>query len=128
MATKSRIMWLKEGDNNSKKFHAQTKQRRARNWIVRLYNESDVWVDEEHEIEQVAMKYFRDMFTSIAPSEIEEVLSEVPSLVTDQMNGMLTALATEDEVRKALFMMHQEKFPGPDEMTSLFFSKSLAYN
>lgn len=42
---KSRIMWLKEEDNNSKFFHGQTKQRKTRNRIIGLYNASDIWVD-----------------------------------------------------------------------------------
>jgi len=39
-----------------------------------------------------------------------------------QMNQRLLQLATEEEVRQALFMMHPEKAPGPDGMTALFFS------
>ena len=37
------------------------------------------------------------------------------------MNEMLLRLATEEEVRQALFMMHPEKAPGPDGMTALFY-------
>ena len=37
------------------------------------------------------------------------------------MNQKLLRIATEDEVRQALFMMHPENAPGPDEMTALFF-------
>lgn len=78
---KNRITWLKEGDNNTKFFHGQTKQRRARNRIMGLYNASDVCVDSENEVEQVAVNYFRDMFSTMTPSVIEEVLAKVPSLV-----------------------------------------------
>ena len=38
------------------------------------------------------------------------------------MNQILLRMATEEEVRQALFMMHPEKAPGPDGMTALFFS------
>ncbi|WZZ64930.1 hypothetical protein YC2023_076300 [Brassica napus] len=40
------------------------------------------------------------------------------------MNQWLLRLATEEEVREALFMMHLEKAPGPDGMTALFFQHS----
>lgn len=37
------------------------------------------------------------------------------------MNNRITTSATEEEVRQALFMMHPEKVPEPDGMTTLFF-------
>ena len=40
------------------------------------------------------------------------------------MNQHLLRLATEEEVKKALFMMHPEKARGPDGMTALFFQHS----
>lgn len=64
------------------------------------------------------------MFTSISPSKIEEVLNEVPSLVTDRMNEALISLATEEEVRQALFMMHLETASGPYGITALFFQRA----
>ena len=40
------------------------------------------------------------------------------------MNQRLMRIATEEEVREVLFMMHPEKAPGPDGMTALFFQHS----
>ena len=40
------------------------------------------------------------------------------------MNQRLLRVATENEVREALFMMHPVKTPGPDGMTTLFFQHS----
>ena len=40
------------------------------------------------------------------------------------MNKRLISLATEDEIRQTLFMMHPEKSHVPDRMTVLFFQHS----
>ena len=40
------------------------------------------------------------------------------------MNQRLLRVATENEVREALFMLHPEKAQGPDDMTALFFQYS----
>lgn len=56
--------------------------------------------------------------------KLEDVLSEVSPLVSEQMNENLKALATEEEVRKLLFMMHPKKVPGPDGLTALFFQNA----
>lgn len=53
--------------------------------------------------------------------EFDEALQGIPSLISDHHNDMLTALATKEEVRKALLLVHLEKTPGPDRMTALFF-------
>ena len=44
---KSRIFWLREGDRNTKKFHALTKQRRARNKITQLLDVNGNIVEDE---------------------------------------------------------------------------------
>ena len=66
------------------------------------------------------MRSFYYYFTT----EFDDFLTEVTPGITPQMNQRLLRLATEDEVREALFMMHPEKAPGPDGMTALFFQHS----
>ena len=56
---KSPALWLREGDRNTKYFHAKTKQRRARNRITRLKNSMNQWVYKEEDIEAVASDYFQ---------------------------------------------------------------------
>ncbi|XP_010468779.1 PREDICTED: uncharacterized protein LOC104748899 [Camelina sativa] len=121
---KSRNRWMRVGDKNTKYFHAQTKQRRARNRIVGLYDRNNVWSTKDDDICKTAVSYFEDLFTSISPDSFEEALSEIEGVITEEINDRLTAPATEAEVRKVLFMMHPDKAPGPDGMTALFFQKA----
>ncbi|XP_048613313.1 uncharacterized protein LOC125587176 [Brassica napus] len=120
---KSRVLWLREGDRNSKCFHALVKQRRARNRITQLLDENGNIVEDEEGLVAIATSYFRQIFESSDPEDIAEALSEVPTTITGSINADLTAPVTEWEVKLALFAMHPEKAPGPDGMTALFYQK-----
>ncbi|XP_056847407.1 uncharacterized protein LOC130498081 [Raphanus sativus] len=121
---KSRNTWHIYGDRNTEFYHALTKQRRVQNRISGLHNEEGIWTNSELEIENIAVKYFRNLFKSTSPSDFDGFLEEIPASVTMDQNRKLTAVATEKEVRVALFMMHPEKAPGPDGMTALFYQQS----
>lgn len=85
-----------------------------------MYNAVGICVSSEKEVEQVAVQYFEELFTSTTPSNFEEALGDFSPSIMVQNNEMLTALATEEEVRSALFMMNPEKALGQDGMTALF--------
>ncbi|XP_048623608.1 uncharacterized protein LOC125592465 [Brassica napus] len=120
---KSRVFWLREGDKNTKIFHALTKQRRARNKITQLLDGDENVVEDEEGLVAIATSYFRQIFESSNPEEIEEALSEVSTTITGSINNDLAAPVTEWEVKLALFAMLPKKAPGPDGMTALFYQK-----
>lgn len=90
-----------------------------------LHDASGNWITEESDVEKVVVDYFEDLFSTTSPTEFDSFLSEVRSSINTQTNRWLTRLATEEEIRQALFMMHPEKALGPDGMTALFFQHSL---
>lgn len=114
------MFWLREGDKNTKLFHALTKQRRARNKITQLLDADGNLVEDEEGLVVIATSYFSQIFESSNPEDIEEALSEVPMTITGSMNDSLTAPVSKWEVKLALFAMHPDKAPRPNEMTALF--------
>ena len=85
------------------------------------------WCTSELEIDRVAKSYFQNLFTSSNPTNLEEVLDLVDTVVTPDMNHMLLQQSTPKEVKTTLFSMHPSKLLGPDGMFPFFFSKILAY-
>jgi hypothetical protein len=58
------------------------------------------------EIKAMATNFYRRLFTAQTHTEPSEVVQFVPRKVTDEMNDMLNTPFSEQEVTKALFMMH----------------------
>ncbi|XP_060969468.1 uncharacterized protein LOC133036755 [Cannabis sativa] len=119
---RSKQLWLREGDSNSKYFHASASSRRRRNSIQRLKDANGVWVDWNGSLPSVMVDYFSSLFTANAVHD-DVVLQCVPSAVTSEHNNRLLEPVTDEEVRRALFQMHPDKSPGSDGMTPGFYQK-----
>ena len=117
----SRVLWLKEGDRNTKFFHASTKQRRGRNRIIKLRNPAGGWVEDDEGVERVATTYFQNLFTTSSPGNPEDALRYINAQVTPDINTSLTRPVLDTEIRKAIDEINPEKAPGPDGMTGTFY-------
>ena len=80
-------------------------------------------VEDEEGLLAIATSYFRQIFESSNPEDIDIALTEVSTSITGALNEDLTRPVTEWEIKLALFAMHPEKAPGPDGMTALFYQK-----
>ena len=65
--------------------------------------------------------YYKQLFTSSSPCEIEEVVQFTKKVVTVDMNSCLNREFSKDEVEIALKQMAPLKAPGPDGMPPIFF-------
>mgnify|MGYP004706984917 FL=1 len=122
-AQKARIEWLREGDKNTKFFHACVKGRRRKNRMLNIQRENGTWTNSEEELGKEVANYYRILFTSSGCEGIDEILSGLPSTITTEMNDKLTKEVDELEIKTALFSMNPNKAPCQDGMTPLFFQK-----
>ncbi|XP_062119272.1 uncharacterized protein LOC133833024 [Humulus lupulus] len=113
---RSRIQWLKAGDQNTKFFHQKAREQQKNNSIKGIFNDGNEWCTSDSEISEITMKFYNSPFTSSSPSEekIEEQLQGVHTSISDETNMSLEAPFSLEEIKDAVFSMSVDKSPGPD--------------
>lgn len=96
-------------------------QRRQKNHIEGLIDMSGVWHTEEDKVAEIAVDYYKALFSALAPTHMTKVLDTVDRVVTDNVRHTLLLPYIENEVRVALFQMYPSKSSGPNGMSPYFF-------
>lgn len=120
---RSRVNWLKMGDKNTRFFHLTTVHRRQRNQVAKLKDENGTWQTEQDCIAKIIKGHFQSLYSAPPDREIEDVVSLVDPIVSNDMNDALTKLVSRNEVRVAAFQMGPLKAPGSDGFPGLFYQK-----
>ena len=118
---RSRALWLKDGDQNTKYFHSRATHRKRRNSLVMLRDVTGEPITDVHEIGNQFVRYYEDLFQAAPLEEVEQVLAGINTSVTAEMNSKLIRPYTESEVAVALKQMSPLKAPGPDGMPPAFY-------
>ena len=73
---RSRANWLREGDKNTKYFHAKASARKRKNKVWGIENDQGIWLKERDEIDEEICSHFQELFTtsSPTPSQIQATL------------------------------------------------------
>lgn len=122
---RGRVNWLRYGDRNTSLFHAHASHRRKKNWIKGIYNQHNVWIEDEDDIANDIMHFYSQLFKSTAPDEqdIEYIKSLISTKLSEDTKNKVGASFTDLEVKRAIFDMHPTKAPGPDGYPAFFFHK-----
>lgn len=120
---RSRKLWLKLGDRNTRYFHNCAKSRKLRNRILMLLDTDGREHFSEGSKGHIAAEYFRDIFSSSNPWDLETLFDGFASKVTEEMNTMLTSPILEEEVKQAAFNIKGSSAPGADGLTGVFYKK-----
>ena len=102
---KSRELWLKEGDRNTKFFHLSTIIRRMRNNIDAIKSEEGLWATSSNQIRHLFYNSFRKIFTVEEVNFLENLNNLMPPCVSEEENLELSRILTPEEIKATVFHM-----------------------
>lgn len=70
-------------------------------------------------IAETILQFYQELFATSSPDRFEEIIEQIPQVVSTDMNQQLTREFTVDDVEIALKQMAPLKSPGPDGMLPL---------
>jgi len=115
---KSRALWLKEGDRNTRFFHRTANSRRRFNFMASVVVDG-ICCETIENLKTFVHGFFRELFTENEPwrPKVDGLLLPSLSIVAREI---LERQFDKEEITKALFDCCGDKAPGPDGMTMAF--------
>lgn len=120
---KSRELWLKKGDRNTKFFHLSTIIQRRHNNIDAIKFEDGSWVTSSKDIRLPFFNSFKSMFTKeevFFPKHLDNLISPC---ITEEENSILQNIPTPEEIKATLFQMQDLKAPSLDGFPALYYKE-----
>ena len=99
---KSRELWLKVGDRNSKFFHLSTVVCRRKNQIAKIQLENGSWIHSRNEIADYFTLNFSSVFQSSNPHILADLEGLIDPSITEAKNALLSRIPKVDEIKKVV--------------------------
>ncbi|GAU50883.1 hypothetical protein TSUD_411120 [Trifolium subterraneum] len=118
---KAKVKWHNEGDRNTAFFHRTARIKQAYKKIASIRIDDNI-ITEPDIIANHVVNHFQNLFSSDNVSLDNGLIEEViPSLITEDINKMLTLMPSLAEIQSAVFSMNKDGAPGPDGFGAFFF-------
>ena len=99
---KSKELWLKEGDRNSKFFHLSTVVQWRKNQIAEIQLEKGNWIHSRNEIADYFTQNFSSVFQSSNPHILADLEGLIDPSITEAKNALLSRIPKVDEIKKVV--------------------------
>lgn len=119
---RSRAMWLKEQDRNTKFFHRQANARKQKNYISGLINEDQTWCTFPYEIQDILSLFFQHLFSREEMNFFRWPDIQVPHLLWEEIQE-LCKISEMDEIENTMKSLSPWKAPGPNGVHAAFFQR-----
>ena len=113
----SKMIWASLGDANTKFFHLVASTRRNQNAIWGLEDEARIMVENDNDLEDLGVRYFKQIFSDDHQTTIEAQLKVIrlfPSYISLEEKESFTSQITLEEVEQALKSFKRDRSSGPD--------------
>jgi hypothetical protein len=121
---RSRAIWIKSGDKNTKKNHQFASHRRNNKHIWEIKDENGMVHTGQEALKKEATIFFNSFFEDTGQNTIEDQVATIrlyPRLVTEEDVISLEKPCTREEILEVLKGFAKDKSPGPDGWTVEFF-------
>ena len=116
--------WLRDRDRNTKYFHASATQRQRQNRVDNIVDRLGRTSATQAEVELAFVDYFKDIFTSSQPYNIDDCTDAIKGRLTSSLKVGFTTTYTEEELYSALMQMAPLKAPGLDGFLADFYQQN----
>ncbi|XP_026410486.1 uncharacterized protein LOC113305686 [Papaver somniferum] len=121
MRDKARINWVKKGGTNTDFFHASIKIRQSHNNITKMENTEGNVITDQAQIATILVDHFTKKFEYQNVTIHEEIMEEIPKILTEEDNNFLDVVPTAIEIKEAVFSMNAKSAPGSDGFPDSFY-------
>jgi exonuclease III len=118
---KSRELWLKNGDRNTKFFHLSTIIKRRHNSIDAIKTDEGVWIIDAKLLREFISEKFEVLFKVEDVTFPQDLDNLIPQSITAVENEELNQISSPAEIKRVIFDMDSLKAPGPDGFPPLFY-------
>eukprot|EP00253_Pinus_taeda_P030442 PITA_30442 len=122
---KSRAIWLKAGDENTKFFHNYAKGRKNANTIWKLKDADGKEHSSFEAVSNLGKSHFQSLFADPGGTSIAEIIRTAqafPRFVEEEEAENLYREVSKEEIENVIKSMPKDKSPGPDGWTIELFT------